>query len=254
MFTYPKFNETGTQILSAISGVNKEMMMDVSIHRLQQGEEFLVEEQEVETAILLLRGKIQLEYEQNLYQVSRTSVFSEMPTCLHLSSGKTAIIMALESSEVLIQSAHNDREFRTRLYLPQDMSKMTSSEKVWEGVVQRDFITIFDYYNAPYSNMVLGEMLIPQGRWASYIPYCHAHPEMHYYKFPSSEGFGACFVGDKVYTIRDESCGAFLDNESRNKVTAPGYPMYCCWMIRHLEGSPWKRTRIDDKRYTHLLR
>ncbi|NCA67564.1 MAG: 5-deoxyglucuronate isomerase, partial [Clostridia bacterium] len=32
-----------------------------------------------------------------------------------------------------------------------------------------------------------------------------------------------------------------------------GYPMYCCWMIRHLDNNPWERTRIDDPRYVWLL-
>ena len=36
------------------------------------------------------------------------------------------------------------------------------------------------------------------------------------------------------------------------EVTAPGYPMYNVWMIRHLPNDPWKKTRIVDERFAWL--
>jgi hypothetical protein len=35
------------------------------------------------------------------------------------------------------------------------------------------------------------------------------------------------------------------------QVCAPGFVMYTCWMIRHLDGNPWTN-RVDDRRYTWL--
>ena len=33
----------------------------------------------------------------------------------------------------------------------------------------------------------------------------------------------------------------------------PGYQMYTCWMIRHLDGNPWLQTdRCEDERYVWL--
>lgn len=254
MFSYPKFNVNGTQILSSISGVNKEMQMDITIHRLKRGEELLVEDGEMETAILLLQGKVELEYEQHLYEIARRSLFTDMPTCLHISKDCSVIVKAVEDSEILLQSTINNKKFRSKLYLPEDIEKVVSCGNKWDDTARREVITIFDYYNAPYSNMVLGEIFVPQGRWFSYIPHHHPQPEVYYYRLQREEGFGACFIDDKAYTIKDGSCGAFLGGQTHSQVTAPGYPMYCCWMIRHLKGKPWKRTRIDDERYTHLLK
>ncbi len=253
MFSYPKFNAEGTQILSDINGKNKEMMMNISVHRLKKGEELVVCENDMETAILLLQGRVEFDYEQRLYEVERKDMFADLPTCLHICKGVTAIVTAMEDSEVLLQSAQNDRTFSSKLYLPKDIEKVTSCKGKWEDTARREVITIFDYYNAPYSNMVMGEILVPQGRWFSYIPHHHPQPEVYYYRLKREEGFGACFIGDKAYTIKDGSVGAFPGGKTHAQVTAPGYPMYCCWMIRHLDGNPWKRTRIDDPRYTHLL-
>ena len=112
--------------------------------------------------------------------------------------------------------------------------------------------TVFDYDNAPFSNLVVGEVLARQGRWWSYIPHYHPQPEVYYYKFEREEGFGACFIGDEAHTIKDGSAGCFPGGKTHVQVTAPGYPMYCCWIIRHLDGDPWLKTRIVDERYAWL--
>jgi 5-deoxy-glucuronate isomerase len=254
MFITPKFDKNGCQRLASINGRNKEMLMDITVHRLKQGEELVVSEKDMESAILLLQGSLELEYDQNVYRVQRKDMFQDLPTCLHISKNTAAMVIALEDSEVLIQSTQNDREFKSRLYLPSQAKKVTSCEGLWEDTAKREVITIFDYYNAPYSNMVLGEIFVPQGRWFSYIPHHHPQPEVYYYRLQRDEGFGVCFIDDKPYTIKDGSCASFLGGQTHAQVTAPGYPMYCCWMIRHLENNPWKRTRIDDERYTHLLK
>ena len=101
--------------------------------------------------------------------------------------------------------------------------------------------------------MVLGEVYARQGRWWSYIPHSHPQPEVYYYKFLRPEGFGACWIGEEVYTVKDGSFACFPGGNNHHQVTAPGYPLYNIWMIRHLDGDPWDKTRIVDPRYEHLL-
>lgn len=37
------------------------------------------------------------------------------------------------------------------------------------------------------------------------------------------------------------------------QAVAPGFQMYTCWMIRHLDGNPWlQTTRNEDERYLWL--
>lgn len=252
MFCYPKFNKQGTQTIASLDGRNKNMLMDITVHKLSAGEEMLLLEQDMEAAVLLLKGKIILDYQNKVVELSRATLF-DMPSCLHISRNIAIIITAVEDSEVLIQGTQNDRDFGAKLYLPEDIEKSVSCGDKWEGTARREVVTVFDYFNAPYSNMVLGEIFVPQGRWYSYIPHSHPQPEVYYYRFERPEGFGACFIDDKAYTVKDGSCGAFPGGKTHSQVTAPGFPLYCCWMIRHLDGDPWKRTRIDDERYTHLL-
>lgn len=253
MFSNPKFDKNGEQTLAKINGKNKDMLMDISVHKLFAGEEMLILEPEMEAAILLLKGSITVDYQNNVATLSRGGFF-DMPSCLHVSKNIAVIVTANEYSEVLIQGTGNDRDFGAKLYLPQDIEKTVSCGGKWEDTARREVVTIFDYFNAPYSNMVLGEIFVPQGRWYSYIPHSHPQPEVYYYRFERPEGFGACFIGDKAYTVKDGSCAAFPGGKTHAQVTAPGYPLYCCWMIRHLDGDPWERTRIDDERYTHLLK
>ena len=60
MFITPKFDKNGCQRLASINGRNKEMLMDITVHRLKQGEELVVSEKDMESAILLLQGSLSL--------------------------------------------------------------------------------------------------------------------------------------------------------------------------------------------------
>lgn len=253
MFDYSVFDKHGKQVIADTCGKNSEMLMDISVYKLKAGEGKIFIDSNNETAILLLKGKIMFEYENSIKTVIRKEFLGFLPSCLHFSRCEKVKVTAVEDSEILVQKTHNERDFETKLYMPCDIEVSISCGGVWEDTARREVLTVFDYNNAPYSNMVLGEIFVPQGRWFSYIPHSHPQPEVYYYRFQREEGFGACFIGEDAYTIKNGSFGAFPGGKTHAQVTAPGYSMYCCWMIRHLEGNPWKRTRIDDERYTWLL-
>lgn len=251
MFDYPEYINN-KKILAEIDGKNAFAMMDIALFLMNEGESKTFLYSDKETAILLLSGKLKLLWQGREATLSRKSVFSEEASCLHIPCGVEVQAVALTSCEILVQCTLNEQIFEPVLYLPQDIGLATSCKGKWDNTALRAVKTVFDYTNAPYSNMVLGEVVAEQGRWWSYIPHHHPQPEVYYYKFERSEGFGACFIGEQAHTIKNGSCGAFEGGLNHPQVTAPGYPMYCCWMIRHLEGNPWT-DRIDDKRYTWLL-
>ncbi|MCR5485749.1 MAG: 5-deoxy-glucuronate isomerase [Clostridiales bacterium] len=251
MFFYPEFVD-GKKVLSEINGLNKEMMMDIAVYKMKKGDVKEVLTPEYETAVLLVEGAITFDYEGKTEKVSRKGMFKEGPSCLHVSKNIPIKITADADSEIIIQSTENENAFPSKLYRPEDCDSFVSCEGKWENTAVRDVVTVFDYNNAPYSNMVLGEVYARQGRWWSYIPHWHPQPEVYYYKFERPEGFGACFIGETAYTVKDGSCGCFEGGNNHPQVTAPGYPMYNVWMIRHLPGDPWT-DRIDDERYKWLL-
>ena len=248
MFSYPEFID-GKKILSEKTS---DMLMDIACYLLKKGESRTFLTEEMETAILLVSGAVTFAWNGESAKVSRSGLFTEGPSTLHVCRGVAVTVTADADSEILVQQTDNDREFPAKLYRPQDNVYSTSCEGKWENTAVRDVVTVFDYEIAPYSNMVLGEVYARQGRWWSYTPHWHPQPEVYYYKFDRPEGFGACFIGETAYTVKDGSAGCFTGGNTHAQVTAPGYPMYNVWMIRHLPGDPWKKTRIVDERYAWL--
>lgn len=252
MFGYPVFNKKGEKVLAKIDGKNKNMLMDISVFQLRKGETRTFYKADKEIAILLILGKVRIIAGKINEIAERTSLFNDLPTCLHTSKDTKITIEGLEDSEFMYQATLNSTVFCEKIYRKKDIIRTVACEGMWENTAVRDVNTIFDKDNAPYSNMVIGEVLARQGRWWSYVPHSHPQPEVYYYKFERPEGFGACFIGEKAYTVKDGSYGCFEGGNTHVQVTAPGYPMYNVWMIRHLDGNPWLKTRIVDPRYTHL--
>lgn len=251
LFGYPAFDENGVRELTKRTGMHKDMMMDIMVYQLKSGEEKLFESEIDERAFLLLEGSIEFCYDGNSYAASRKNVFEDGMYCMHVSRGVSVTIKAKTEAKVLCQATENDRIFDSRIYTPSDCSDVTSGKGLCDNTAVRLVRTAFDYNNAPFSNMVLGEVITNQGNWSSYIPHHHPQPEVYYYLFDKPQGFGAAFVGDDVFKIKDGSFSAIPGGKTHPQVTAPGYRMYVCWMIRHFEGQPWT-DRIDDEEHVWL--
>ncbi|SFC91319.1 5-deoxy-glucuronate isomerase [Clostridium uliginosum] len=249
-----KFSNEGLKVISSIDGINKGMLMDISIRKLEKDKEIELHEEFKEIAVLLIEGKIKINWENESKIIERKNVFEENPYCLHVCKDKAIKITALRSSELLIQATDNEKKFTSKLYTPEDVITEVSSVDIWDSTAARQIKTIFDYSNAPYSNMVMGEIISYPGRWSSYVPHHHPQPEVYYYKFDKPQGFGACFIGDNAYKVIDGSCAAIPGGLVHPQSTAPGYRMYYCWMIRHLEGNPWNATRTYEEAHEWLLK
>jgi 5-deoxy-glucuronate isomerase len=249
-FSYPQF-ENGVKVLSRAGDAVNDMMMDITIYQMKAGDSrtFLLEDQEL--AVLLVLGDVTFLWEDQQRTGQRESFIQEGPHCLHVPKGTQVTVRANADSEVLVQSTANDRIFQPVFYRPEDCRDDIFGLDVFDNKMKRTVRTVFDYKNAPYSNMVNGEVINHQGGWSSYTPHHHPQPEVYYYRYERSEGFGACFLGDDVYKIKDGSCACIPGGVTHPQVTAPAFPMYYCWMIRHLDGNPWT-DRIVDPRYTWI--
>lgn len=253
IFGYPEFDASGEKILTTYENEYKEMMMDIRVYKLNAGEKRTFVKQGEEMAVLLLSGKIIYESAEIKREVSRKDVFTEGPWCVHASTGTTVVVSAQADSEILVQCTKNETEFTVKLYAPEDAPWGYSSVGKFGNVAKRRVNTIFDHDIAPYSNMVLGEVLNDRGNWSGYLPHRHPQPETYYFKFDRPEGFGASFVGDQVFKSTDGSFSAIPGGELHPQAAAPGFQMYTCWMIRHIDGNPWLQTdRCEDERYTWL--
>ncbi len=225
--------------LSSIGNKNKAMDMDVDIYTLED-EELSFREEEKEMAILLLEGELCFSWNGEQATGFRKNVFEDMPFCLHVAAKTSVLCRPRGRVQFLVQKAVNKGSFAPVLYKQEEFSEVRAGEGFMENTATRLIRTIFDYQSAPYSNMVLGEVIAEQGRWSSYPPHYHAQPEVYYYKFDKPQGFGCAMIGDAAYKIYDHSYIAIEGGYSHPQATAPGYKMYFCWMIRHLDGNPWK--------------
>jgi 5-deoxy-glucuronate isomerase len=89
--------------------------------------------------------------------------------------------------------------------------------------------------------MVIGEIITWPGKWSSYPPHAHRHPEIYHYRFCPTTGFGVSFIGDQPHLTRDGYTTYISGDLTHAQCAAPGYAMYYIWVIRHLPGDPWIR-------------
>ncbi|MBP3877565.1 MAG: 5-deoxy-glucuronate isomerase [Lachnospiraceae bacterium] len=253
VFGYPEFDADGEMILTTYDNDYAAMLMDVRVYRMKSGEKRAFCRAGEEIAVLLLSGCITFGCGETEEKVSRKDVFTEGPYCVHAPQGTEIRVTAEADSEILVQCTKNEASFEARLYRPEDAPWKYSSVGKFGNVAKRRVNTIFDHDICPESNMVLGEVLNDRGNWSGYLPHRHPQPETYFFKFDRPEGFGASFVGDQVFKSVDNSFSAIPGGELHPQAVAPGFQMYTCWMIRHLDGNPWLQTdRCEDERYVWL--
>lgn len=252
-FEYPKFDLNGEMVLTRRDGEFKDMLMNITVYKMKAGDirEFRLSDEEL--AILLVEGDVTFKWDDNQVRAKRESFISEGPSSLHVAKGVLVTIKANDESEILVQSTDNNKDFASKFYSPADCEDIIVGEGLCNNKAVRIVRTVFDLNNAPYSNMVLGEVIAEQGGWSSYIPHHHPQPEVYYYRFERPEGFGACFIGDYAFKVSDRSFAAIPGGQTHPQVAAPGYPMYYVWMIRHFVDNPWT-DRVDDERYVWLTK
>jgi len=242
-FGYPAFDANGAMPLCDTTDLYPNMLMNITVYRIGYGGErsFLLPDEEM--AVLLIEGRALFSWQEDgkrrQESARRASCIDDPAYCLHVPRGTEVTIVALEACEILVQSTENKVPFDPVFYTPQFTRRDTFGRGQFEGKARRTVSTFFDYASAPYSNMVMGEILIPQGGWSSYPPHEHPQPEVYYYRFGHPAGFGACFLDDKAYVIKDRSFAAIAGGKYHPQVNAPGYPMMYVWMICHFEGYPW---------------
>lgn len=253
MYENPQFNENNEKLLCEMGGKNADMLMTIKVRLLNSGESLTVCSKGNETAILLLQGEVEYAFAGETRSAVRRSPFLDKPYCLHFSKDKAASVTAKTDARILIQQTDNERDFDTVWYTPENCMLQEFGKEQWNGTAHRQVLTVFDYESAPYSNMVLGEVFHKPGCWSSYPPHYHPQPELYYYEFDKPQGFGVGFVGDDCYKIQNGGALAITPMQTHQQVAAPGYSMYYVWMIRHLDGDPWRKTRIDAPEHKWLL-
>ena len=190
-----------------------------------------------EAAFLLFCGAAVFAADGKQWRVSRESEFTQEASCLHVCAGVAIEIRAEAHSELYIQRVKNANQFETKCYLPEDVTVQRAGVTELQGTMRRNIKTIFDLDNAPYSNMVLGEVLNFPGKWSSYPPHFHPQPEVYFYRFDKPQGFGAGFANGELHRTGHNGL-LVIQSGFHSQVAVPGYGLCYVWGIRHLPDDP----------------
>jgi 5-deoxy-glucuronate isomerase len=149
-------------------------------------------------------------------------------------------VRATTACEIALVGAANRTRFTPRLIPPDDVENEHRGKGMLDDTSYRIVRCVFDRRTAPpEARLVLGEVITLPGRWSSYPPHHHAQPEIYYYRFAPSGGYGHGEVGENVFAIREHDLLRITRERDHAQVAAPGYHMYYLWAIRHLDDRPY---------------
>lgn len=84
MLCKPQFDETGRKYLCRMNGENSDMLMDIYVKKLADGEVLTIEEKCNECAILLLKGAVNFAVGDSINEdCERSNPFQRTPYAVH---------------------------------------------------------------------------------------------------------------------------------------------------------------------------
>ena len=244
--------DTGYTPISEETGLHAEMSMDFGIIRLEAGQSYTTTS-EKERALLLIHGAVRFiwsngensgissETDDENHKIQavcrRGNVLDEAPVALHVPTSVSARVECIEGeAELAMQARSNSASFAPSLWKPGEYPSARFGEGTMQDTSTRTVRTIFDAATAPESRMVLGEVVNHPGKWSSYPPHDHAHPEIYHYRIFPSQGYGHAECEDEVFKVRNYDSYLIPPGVVHSQCAAPGYAMYYVWAIPHLDG------------------
>jgi 5-deoxy-glucuronate isomerase len=221
--------------------------LGLAVLRLRAGER-VKEITKVETAWLLMQGRIHGVAGGRNFAFERHSLFDESASCVHVSAGTPVTIEAKTDAELTVYRCPNERPFEARVFGPADVPDEHRGAGQVRDRCLRLVRTIFDRRNSPEQvELVLGEVVTLPGGWSSYPPHHHPQPEIYHYRFTEPQGFGHAELGEDVVKVRQFDTVRIPAGHDHAQCAAPGYGMYYSWVIRHLPDRPYTVPEFTDE-------
>lgn len=245
----------GYSSITEIDGKHKEMLLDFGILKMVQGEEYRCSLGR-ERAFLLMGGKVEYLWPGQAVTAERLSLLDENPWVLQVPRNVDVTLRCLSpEAELCVERVENESSFEPVFYRPGDIRSDVFGKGTMQETSTRTVRTVFDGLNAPWSKMVLGEVINHPGKWSSYPPHDHAQPEIYHYRLFPSQGFGINILEEEADVIRNGDTAVITPHKVHSQAAAPGYAMYYLWMIPHLENDPFIPTsRNFRKEHEWLLK
>ncbi len=227
--------------------------LDFGILRLRTGEAW-EDAGPRERAFLLIGGAVRFECEGLEGAAARGSMLEEPPATLHAPPGGRVRIRARAEAELSVHAVAALAPFPPRLIGPSDVRVQRLGAGRFAESTERVLRTVLDGDADLHSAMTMGEIVSPPGKWSSYPPHHHPHPEIYHYRFFPENGFGYAGEGEEVYEVRSRDTAAIQPQRAHPQVTAPGYTMLYIWAMPHLEGNRFRAdSRIFEPQHAWVL-
>ncbi len=224
----------GYNEITASGRIYPQMLMDFGILKLGEGDTFR-DDSKYEKAYLLISGEIRITWGKESCIIRRRSCFDENPWCLHVCRNMPLEVEAFQESEIAVIRTENEKIFESKLYERAGCNVEERGKGTMNEASTRLVKTIFDNSNAPYSNLVLGEVIGFPGKWSSYPPHHHPQPEIYFYKFLPENGFGFSELGEEAYKTKHNDAILITEGLTHSQAASPGHAIYYLWVIRHLK-------------------
>lgn len=243
----------GYNSVAELAGEHADMLLDFGILKLRSGESWVCD-LGLERAWMLIQGTVEFRWPQGSSLEMRTSCIDEPPVVLHAPGGIQISVVAITDCELVVERCVNAQDFPVCLYRKDDVRTDIFGAGTLQETSTRTVRTVFDGDSAPYSNMVMGEVITHPGKWSSYPPHNHPHPEIYHYRFFPSQGFGISVIDDDAFVVHDGDSSMIPPHKTHSQSAAPGYAMYYIWLIPHLPHDRWlPSTRFFRKEHEWLL-
>lgn len=216
-----------------------DVAVDFSVVRQRAGETLSCTDDK-ECAWLLLDGQARVTAGAERASLSRSSLFDERPSVVHVGPATDVTLQAERDTEWLRVRATNERKLSPRIFLPADCQSEPRGRGLVQDAALRVVRLVFDLDNRPDSQLVLGEVVNLAGRWSSYPPHHHGQPELYHYRFSKPQGYGHAELGDDVLKVRSHDTVKITGGVDHPQVAAPGYAMYYAWIVRHRANDPYR--------------
>ncbi len=199
--------------------------MDIGLLLMEAGDTYVYEDAKKEVAILLFSGSVTYEWDGKKLEADRPDCFHHDAYCLLAGCGKGRPSPPRPTVSCISRPLSTRRPMRPSCTAPDKVQvehKGFGGELM--GCMSREIKTFFDLDNAPFSKMVLGEVLNLPGKWSSYPPHHHPQPEVYFYRFDYPDGFGAGFANGEIYKTQATMAAPSSTMASTPRVPRPAMP------------------------------
>ncbi len=228
-----------TSIAEMNGALYPEALMDFGVLRLRESQEF-EEQKDLECAYLLVYGEVTFSWNGQEQTVKRGNCFDDGLYCLWVPAGTPVKITGVgRDSELTVHRTDNEKAFTAKLFTPADVPDEHRGAGTMKETCTRIVRTVLDKSLAPESNFVFGEVINTPGKWSSYPPHVHHHPEIYYYKLFPKNGYGYGEMGDDVIKVRNNDTAFIFDSITHCQAATPGHALWYMWVIRQDEEKPY---------------